>query len=388
MRKVIIAIVTIISCTLVSCVSNDSSNDGVRNITVDQSVLDSATVLVIDSTEQRFEKMRDALMLVYHDSIIIANNRKPEYREPLISIYELRKRVHHLIDYIPFEVNDDEMLAFSMNIIGDELFTYDGFYTRNYCTIGLRKPLVQADQLRFIPSGIEERGVVAIPYHDGLLVENPQCYDNEMVGIHNEVSRFLYYKHGKCQNPQEPTEFLVEDINTGADIHYNRTRGRACYLSHHQPFMELYDDSLHLLQRITFQSEAVGDISVGAPKRTMHQKRNSDDSRMSAKFDETKRVVGASNKMHGFLCSASDENHLYLVYCGKRLSFDYHTFQTYIIVMDWEGKMVNTYRYDRWIHSISPSSEPSTFYFTIYANDDANDATMKLVKVIPKSSIE
>ena len=57
-------------------------------------------------------------------------------------------------------------------------------------------------------------------------------------------------------------------------------------------------------------------------------------------------------------------------------------------MLDWDGNLVDTYRYDRWIQTISPSQTPGQFYLTVYADDDCNSARMKLVKVIPQLSEE
>jgi hypothetical protein len=64
--------------------------------------------------------------------------------------------------------------------------------------------------------------------------------------------------------------------------------------------------------------------------------------------------------------------------------YDYHTYPTHILVLDWNGNLVATYRFDRWIQAISPSQTPGTFYLTVYADDDSNSARMKLVKVVPR----
>lgn len=370
----------------ISCADGDNaSTKSADDIVIDQSVLDSATVLVEDSSDYGFEKLPDALMLVYNDSLLIANRRHPRYDESLISVYDMKKRLHHLADYIPFGSEADEMMACGITITGNDLFVCDSWLTGRYCSIQLDKPLIPSKNLHLYDSGVEERGAAIIPFRQGLLVENPQCYDDDEAGIHNEVPRLLYYEGGKCLTQQEPVEYQVADINTGADIHYNAKKHRACFVSHLQPFVELYNDSLKLIHRISVTTkDDQHKISVGAAQKVMHQKRDQETSRISAKFNETKRVVGSSNQFHSFLCSATDEEHIYLVYCGKMFGFEYHTFPSYIIVLDWDGQYIDSYRYNRWVHYISPSSQPGSFYLTVYADDDSQNASMKLVKVGPK----
>lgn len=53
----------------------------------------------------------------------------------------------------------------------------------------------------------------------------------------------------------------------------------------------------------------------------------------------------------------------------------------YILVLDWNGNLTASYRYDRWIQAISPSKQQGDFYLTVYADDDCNSARMKMVKV-------
>ena len=63
---------------------------------------------------------------------------------------------------------------------------------------------------------------------------------------------------------------------------------------------------------------------------------------------------------------------------------DYHTYPSYILVLDWSGNLEATYRFDRWIQAISPSTETGVFYLTVYADDDSSSARMKLIKVVPR----
>lgn len=388
-KNVLIIMAVLVSGAVISC-AGKASSDGFETTVIEQAVLDSATMLVADSTERRFDRLTDAhVMLVYHDSLLIASNSVQAYGEPLLSFYEMRGRLRHLADYIPSGSDIDEMVACGIAITGDELFVNDCYYTDRYGTISLRKPLPKADALHLSHSGVEERGVAAVPFRRGLLVENPQRFFDDEAGIHNDVPRLLYYEQGRCLTPQKHVTFQVADVNTGADLHSNTARRRVCFVSHRQPIVEFYDDSLHLIRLVTLPSDAPQKIQVGMPKTTMHQKRHHGDrgAGIGATFDQTRRVVGASNQLHAFLCSAADDEHIYLVYCGKQFSYDYHTYPTYILVLDWNGNLVDTYRFDRWIQALSPSAETGVFYLTVYADDAPHSAQMKLLKVVSQSAI-
>lgn len=392
MKNVLKIIAVAISFAAASCTdANKTSPDGIRTTVIDQTVLDSATVLVIDSADQRFAHIVNSnQMLVYQDSLLIVSHSQKTYGEPIISLYDRSNPLRRLANYIPRGSDTDEMVACGIHIAGDELFVSDSYYTGRYCSIPLKK-LPPADELHLSPSGVEERGVAITPFRDGLLVENPQCYSNEEAGIHNDVPRLLHFRNGRCLNPHEPVSFQVADVNTGADIHYSETHGRACFVSHRQPLVEFYDDSLHLIHSLIMPSEGLAQkISVGKPQTTMHQIRHRGETGrgISATFDQTQRVVGASNQFHAFLCSAADDAHIYLVYCGKMFSHDYHTYSTHILVLDCNGNLVATYRFDRWIQAISPSQTPGAFYLTVYADDDCSSVRMKLVKVTPRLEAE
>lgn len=395
MKHVLNIMAALISLAATSCAGQPSSG-GVRTTVIDSSVLDSATVLLVDSTDHRFDPVGDAhVMLVYRDSLLIASNSDPTYGEPIVSLYGMGEFLHHLADYIPRGSEVDEMVACHIQVMGDKLFVNDCYYTGRYCTLPLHQPLLPADELHLSHSGVEERGVATVPCRDGLLVENPQCYTNVAAGIRNDVPRLLFYKQGVCLTPQQPVAYQVADVNTGADIHCHEALRRVCFVSHRQPLVEFYDDipergssvrglSLRLVHRLSLQSDDVQKIHVGAAHTTMHQKRARGDrtSSICATFDKTQRVVGAGSQLHAFLCSAADEEHIYLVYCGKLFSHGYHTYPTCILVLDWDGNLVDAYRFDRWIQAISPSSERGTFYLTVYADDDPYTARMKLVKAV------
>ena len=391
MKSVLKIIAVAISFAAASCAdANKTSPDGIRTTVIDQAVLDSATVLVVDSTDQRFASLTDAnMMLVYKDSLLIVSHSEQAYGEPIISLYDRGNPLRRLANYIPRGSDTDEMVACRIHLAGDELFVSDCYYTGRYCSIPLKK-LPPADELQLSVSGVEERGVAIAPFRDGLLVENPQCFSDDEAGIHNDVPRLLHFRNGQCLNPHEPVTFQVADVNTGADIHYNESCERICFVSHRQPLAEFYDDSLHLVHSLTLQSDDLQKIHIGKPQTTMHQSRHRGETGrgISATFDQTQRVVGAGSQLHAFLCSAADEEHIYLVYCGKLFGYDYHTYPSYILVLDWNGNLTASYRYDRWIQAISPSKRQGDFYLTVYADDDCNSARMRMVKVTPRQEAE
>lgn len=372
-------------CVIISC-ANQSSPQGYSCSVIEKEMLDTAKVLVVDSTDHRFDLFGDvSQVLVYQDSLVIAFNKYKAYGEPLISIYEGDAPLRHLADYIPRGAEAGEMVASRMLIAGDNLFIYDSFYSRRYVTIPLHKPLPPAGSLQLSNSGVEERGVAMVPFQGGVLVENPQCYTNKEVGIHNDVPRLLYYKQGKCQTPQAPVAYQVADVNTGADLHYSAKQRRVCFISHLYSFVEFYDDSLRLVHRVTIPSgeHESQEVLVYPAAMTMYQRRKNKDRSAStnATFDKTQRVVGAGEQFHAFLCSYADDDYIYLAYCGKRFNFDFHTYPSFILVLDWQGNLVDTYRFNRWIEALSPSSEPDAFYLSVFADDGHESARMKHVKV-------
>ena len=294
MKNVLKIIAVAISFAAASCADvNKTSPDGIRTTVIDQAVLDSATVLVVDSTDQRFASLTDAnMMLVYKDSLLIVSHSEQTYGQPIISLYDRGNPLRRLGDYIPRGSDTDEMVACRIHLAGDALFVSDCYYTGRYCAIPL-KNLPPADELRLSVSGVEERGVAITPFRDGLLVENPQCFSDDEAGIVNDVPRLLHFRNGRCLNPHDPVTYQVADVNTGADIHYNESCERICFVSHRQPLVEFYDDSLHLVHSLTFQSDDLQKIHIGKPQTTMHQRHSRGETGrgISATFDQTQRVA-------------------------------------------------------------------------------------------------
>lgn len=137
MKNVLKIIAVAISFAAASCTdANKTSPDGIRTTVIDQTVLDSATVLVIDSADQRFAHIVNSnQMLVYQDSLLIVSHSQKTYGEPIISLYDRSNPLRRLANYIPRGSDTDEMVACGIHIAGDELFVSDSYYTGRYCSI-------------------------------------------------------------------------------------------------------------------------------------------------------------------------------------------------------------------------------------------------------------
>ena len=121
----------LISFTVISCSDgNKAPSSGNQNSQTRLSLIDNVMELAEDSTERRFENIADAYaMLVYKDSILIVSNKNPQHGAPLISLYDINGRMHHVADYIPRGSSTNEMTACRIHIAGDELFVSDSYHT-------------------------------------------------------------------------------------------------------------------------------------------------------------------------------------------------------------------------------------------------------------------
>ena len=163
MKSVLKIIAVLILFAAASCADANKTSPDIQTTVIDQTVLDSATVLVIDSADQRFAHIVNSnQMLVYQDSLLIVSHSYQTYGEPIISLYDRGNPLRRLANYIPRGSDTDEMVACGIHIAGDELFVSDSYYTGRYCSIPLKK-LPPADELHLSPSGVEERGVAITP---------------------------------------------------------------------------------------------------------------------------------------------------------------------------------------------------------------------------------
>ena len=108
----------LISFTVISCSDgNQAPSSGNQSSQTRLSLIDNVMELAEDSTERRFENIADAyVMLVYKDSILIVSNKNPQHGAPLISLYDINCRMHHVADYIPRGSSTNEMTACRIHI--------------------------------------------------------------------------------------------------------------------------------------------------------------------------------------------------------------------------------------------------------------------------------
>ena len=129
MKSVLKIIAVLILFAAASCADANKTSPDIQTTVIDQTVLDSATVLVIDSADQRFAHIVNSnQMLVYQDSLLIVSHSQKTYGEPIISLYDRGNPLRRLANYIPRGSDTDEMVACGIHIAGDELFVSDSYY--------------------------------------------------------------------------------------------------------------------------------------------------------------------------------------------------------------------------------------------------------------------
>ena len=296
---------------------------------------------VLDSS-YRFIRAKE--FFVYHDSILVVLN-KPHRGGGFVDLFDLNSKTT-LRSFFRMGNGPGELLNAIAHLHGKELIVHD-FAKHQIASIDLDSALISSSYRPSSPLKFSnDVGSPFVTFLDSarMIMLNPYYFDNEDLGIDNDVPRFLVRETRKNSPVCEmalPQLYYTYNVSQGFIIP-NIEKNRIIYASNFYDELEIYDKNLNLLKRIEGPDKL-------RPVYRMHGK--------EIIFD---KIVPYSYRSY-----AMTDSSFYLSYIG-----DYYVsrksklqnFDSWIFKFDWDGNFIECYHSKEYISSLSLSDVDVKFY--------------------------
>ena len=226
-----------------------------------------------------------------------------------------------------------EMLNCNARVNTDSLYVRD-FVKGNYTVIDLKEIIQYKDAYELEPfkKYKEELNVYDVHEIGGkMLFLNPYCFSSSEDGVDNKEPRF-FYSDGRNPDTRKLNAFNVSQ----GHILINESKRLVLFAGLDLSQIEIYDYSLAPLTKIT------------GPKK-LNVRYSYNDGRVSFFEAVFYSYMGA--------CNAGDS--FYVTYSGQNVE---KISGTYIFQFDWSGNLLGSFFLDKYLATISTSSDGNTLY--------------------------
>lgn len=354
-----------IGSLLFSCSKNRS---GIDTIILTTSFEESSRP--VSSTHINLEKefIYAKQYYIYNDSILIVVN-KPSRENKFIELWNMKG--HNIVgSYFTLGNGPGEMLLVQARLDGNTLIVRD----------------IQKGQVSFLEIDsilFNDNYEVKVIKHEmmtpdinrdqfgNLIYENPFCFTNKEYSIDNDVnSRFLIGDESFQDKSINNYRFNTFNISQGILVSKS-DKSKYFHCSYYHPYIEIYDKNLMMLRKIIIDDDDL--------KKQEFITTNSENSSFT-------NVAFSTTIPYAFRGICASENYVFVSYIGKLYAptladltspYPKSINTSYIMKFDWDGNLIDSYKYDGYINSISIGSDESTIYATSY-NEDAVPILIKI----------
>ncbi len=314
-----------------------------------------SSIQLVSSDE--FVSARD--FAVYNDSIIVVTN-KPIKGKCFIELVRLDNK-KSVGNYILYGNGPGEMLNVSSHLRNDSLYVHD-FAKHQILTLNLGAA-INSDSYR-LPLPVTFCRNAGSPFvtqmdEDRIIMLNPYYCENQELGISNREDRFIVINEDEKPSLlyEHSRKYYSYNIEQGFIVPVH-SKNRIVFCSAFYPVVEFYDFKLNPLVKVT------GPIDLEPHFRIQD--------------GEISFYKGVPYAYRGY---ALGNNCIYLAYIGSLLKRNerLQDKQSWIFKFDWNGNLLDTFHTDKYVGSLSVSSDERAFYARGF-DEDGNIVLWKLIK--------
>lgn len=317
----------LVALVIYGCQGNYSSdwNNVVEN-NIDEIIIEEATLDILPLSQ---EMIHAKDLFVYNDSILVVLNKPTAaYCVQVYNIYS----GNHIIDLIRKGNGPKEMLLCQARIIDENLYIRD-FAKGNYTVINL-PILLRTTNDYDVPElkKYQEKFNVYdfIEINNQLLYLNPLCFEDRNYNVNNHEPRLIYGRHTWPRNAYD-----AFNVSQGTIMSSNQD-SLIVFASLNTNELEIYDRELN--PQVKVLGPTYFDVEYN--------------------FDGN-HVTFKDNAYYGYQCVINAGDSFWATYQGELID---KVKQTYIIQYKWDGTIIRAIHSDKYLSTISLSSERNKLY--------------------------
>ncbi len=329
----------LVLCTAIECSSPQSQVRFQETVELPLSIKTDAVPLKATQVVSADDYIAAKKMWVYRDSILTVLNKpvKDGYFLELANLYTKEKYG----SFIHYGNGPAEMLNVSAVLCNGRMLVRD-FAKYQIARFDVDSVLADKSYVSTPVRYSDNAGSPSVNYldDDRLIMLNPYYFENAEMKISNGESRFIV---GEVNSKftlltEGGKKYYSYNVEQG-DIIVNYEKDRVIFASLFCPRVEIYDCQLNPLKLLTGPDD------------------------MDIKYAIEDGSVYFHHLPYAYMGSAEAEDGVYLLYIGDFFrDEDYSGMQTFIFKFDWDGNILQSYHCDRYLHSLSLSSEENVFY--------------------------
>ena len=330
----------------------------------DKNVSDVEIVEISESVRSEAIELREKIIpfvephiygyefFVYNDSVLLVGNRMNN-EEKSLKVYTYPE-LKFIADFIPFGRGPGEVMSPMFSMSGDNLIMNDPNFRYNF--------IIPVDSLLnkdYMPPynnhGVDCLGIAEYS-KDSLIGDNPYYFKDDENGIGNDAKRLVVISKTNTLNRDVvfgKHKYYAGMISDG-NIIANKDKKVIVHTGAYFPNIEMYDYDLNLTKIIKAPGEFKYNYSMVA-----------------------NNMVRLKHTVYCFSDLFYSDNYFYTSYIGsyaKGNDASQGDYETLIFKFDWDGNLVETYKYAKRIYSFSVSNDKNTFYALTL--DDQEDYTL------------
>lgn len=287
--------------------------------------------------------------LVYDSLLIVQNNNKSQ--QPLIEIRSLKNGM--LLRSFFNKGEGPYELLMTQVYLSENILTIKDLMKKKVCFMNLDSIVINTNYIPKLYNYNKNFHVLNQLNDSCMVMLSAYKYTNKELGIDIDLPRLEMAKFGDTNITWSPSDFKYTPYNvTNGYIATSLKHKRTLYASAGSPFLELYNDKLHLLKTIRIPDSFEDKLNII----------KKDDG-----YIVYKRFLPKS-----FACCGTINDCFYLLYSGY--AYDVTTFNPannkdekyfpLIFKFDMEGNLLNIYKTDRYIFELSMSRDEKAAYAT------------------------
>jgi len=335
-----------ILCLAMIASCNKQNNSALRR------QLDSVTVNLPTNILQNAKVINDAKQIlafnkdvehiwIISDTLCVANRPAASF-----SVYDLRDTAIRR-DILKYGDRDSCFLSSIVSISNGYFVIYD--YVKNLIftiPISKLKDPGSVPQERHWEVSTQQASLYG---GDTLIGINPNCFDNEKLGIHKDANRFIFSDKVKS-NKQ-----LKSKINTYNAVHgsfiCNKDKDRLAYFDLDAPLAEFYDYACRPIKVV----KGLADYPFSYEIVVRNKK---------------KEACLSDYLPYAYTRICYNDSYIYALFCGKSFADnkDYSKAERYVVKYDWNGNLVSAFRINAPVQDISCSEKNDLIYYSVKEN--------------------